>query len=561
MTMTEKRRPQAGGMPSRIRLWTGWIGLVMLAAGSLQAAARAASGLPGEGSTADHGKFESLQKEFVSGPEVTEACLRCHTEAGDQVAESIHFTWEYTHPGTGQTLGKRNVINAFCGNVVGNEPRCTSCHAGYGWDDMRQSAANAQATPDCLVCHDRSGQYAKSAAGAGHPPLDPVADNTVTITGKQAWAVDLSKAAQSVGMPGRDNCGNCHFFGGGGDNIKHGDLSSALYEPPREVDVHMSPQGGDFACSKCHVTEQHQWAGSRYNVKAADTGGTGKPGERRRVATCQSCHGNAPHGADIQGWKLNNHTDTLACQSCHIPAFARGGVATKTLWDWSTAGRLDDNGQPIAESEFVQSDGSHRHTYLSTKGDFAWQENTEPVYAWFNGQVEYTTADRKIDPSKTVEINPIEGHADGADSRIWPFKRMEGRQAYDSQRNELVYVHTWGPDSNTAFWGNFNWQQAIEAGMAAAGEEYSGEYGFVDTYMYWPITHMVAPAENALRCGACHAAEGRMAGLAGVYLPGEDPFRRAGTGGLLLMLAALLGVLVHAAIRRVISWTRGGGDG
>jgi hypothetical protein len=191
-------------------------------------------------STADHSKFLSLQKEFQSGPEVTEACLECHTEADDQMMHSIHFKWDYEHPETGQRLGKSNVINSFCGSVAGNEARCTSCHAGYGWEDMNQPPPQEANAKDCLVCHDKSDQYTKLATGAGHPPMEAKGK---TITGQKAWAVDLKKAAMSVGMPDRDNCGNCHFYGGGGDNVKHGDLSSALYNPTHDVDVHMSSLG------------------------------------------------------------------------------------------------------------------------------------------------------------------------------------------------------------------------------------------------------------------------------------------------------------------------------
>ena len=36
-------------------------------------------------STADHSKFDALKKDFKSGPEVTKACLTCHTEAAKQV--------------------------------------------------------------------------------------------------------------------------------------------------------------------------------------------------------------------------------------------------------------------------------------------------------------------------------------------------------------------------------------------------------------------------------------------------------------------------------------------
>lgn len=512
-------------------------------------------------STTDHGKLKPLQRDFASGPEVTRACLECHTEAGDQVMHSIHFTWEFEQPATGQILGKRHVINSFCGNVVGNEARCTSCHAGYGWEDMHQAPAAAVVTPDCLVCHDRSGQYTKTATGAGHPPLAPVPEGMQTITGAKAWAVDLTRAAQSVGLPGRDNCGNCHFYGGGGDNVKHGDLSSALFDPPRAIDVHMSPQGEDFTCATCHVSDRHQWPGSRYNLTAVGGGAPAKPGAPRRAASCQSCHTDTPHEASIIGLKLDDHTDTLACQSCHIPAFARGGVATKTFWDWSTAGRLDEEGRALAISDYLEADGDRRDTYLSTKGDFDWGENVPPVYAWFNGAVEYTTADRQVDPTAPVEINPIHGTPDGADSRIWPFKRMEGRQPYDSEMNELVYTHVWGPGTDTALWSNFDWARAIRAGMEAANEPYSGSYGFVDTYMYWPITHMVAPATDALRCGDCHAASGRMTGLSGINLPGTRPFSAAGIAGMGLVLVTLGGVLVHAGLRLIGRRRREGGHG
>lgn len=449
-------------------------------------------------STVDHSKLDVLQKEFASGPEVTQACLSCHTQADDQLMHSIHFNWDYQSD-SGQTLGKSNVINAFCGNVAGNEARCTSCHAGYGWDDMSKTPQEAKVEPDCLVCHDRSGQYTKTATGAGHPPLDPVKPGTKTITGALAWAVDLTKAAQSVGMPGRDNCGNCHFYGGGGDNVKHGDLSSALYAPAKEVDVHMSPDGLNFTCSTCHVEDKHNWAGSRYDTLAKDVVGTGKPGAVRTAATCESCHDSDPHPANIKGLKLNDHTDKLACQSCHIPEFARGGVATKTKWDWSTAGRMSPEGKPMHEDNFIQSDGKALHTYLSTKGHFDYGEDVVPHYAWFNGHVEYATGE-VIDPNGVVEVNRLNGQPGAADSRIWPFKRMEGRQAYDTDSLKLAYSHVWGPTTDTAFWTNFDWSKAIEAGMKAAGQEYSGNFDFVDTHMYWPITHMVAPASDALDC-------------------------------------------------------------
>jgi hypothetical protein len=42
-------------------------------------------------STADHSKFEELQQEFESAPEVTKACLGCHTEASKQIHKTLHW--------------------------------------------------------------------------------------------------------------------------------------------------------------------------------------------------------------------------------------------------------------------------------------------------------------------------------------------------------------------------------------------------------------------------------------------------------------------------------------
>ena len=56
----------------------------------------------------------------------------------------------------------------------------------------------------------------------------------------------------------------------------------------------------------------------------------------------------------------------------------------------------------------------------------------------------------------------------------------------------------------TAYWKNWDWAKAIEGGQESVGREFSGEYGFVQTVMYWPITHMVSPADQALSCKDCH---------------------------------------------------------
>ncbi len=499
-------------------------------------------------STADHSKFEELKASFPNGgPEVTKACLKCHTEAGHQFMKNIHWTWTYENKKTGQLLGKKYLVNTFCTNSRGNEGMCAQCHAGYGWKDETFDFTNEN-NIDCVVCHDRTGTYYKTPPSKGNKAC------SIMFEGKQP--IQWSKVAQNVGLPARENCGGCHFYGGGGDGVKHGDLDSSLIHPDKKLDVHMNESGANFPCTECHVTKKHVWAGSRYDVIAKDTEGTGKPGQRRDVATCESCHSATPHPINsLANIKLNNHVDRVACQTCHIPTIARGGVATKVDWDWRTAGKTK-NGEGYKEKNYTQGNGEHRATYKSIKGSFKYGENLVPHYGWFNGQMIYTTIDTKFDPSSgPVDINRYTGSANDPNSRIWPFKQMHTFQPYDKGNNTLVYMHLWGEDKD-AYWGNYDFGKAIKKGMEKNNLPYSGEYGFVETYSYWPITHMVAPKEDALTCGECHAKEGRLKDLQGFYLPGRGDNYWLDLIGLLAVAATLFGVFGHGLIRFVFNKAR-----
>ena len=491
-------------------------------------------------STADHSKFTQLQKPFKTGEEVTDACLSCHTEAAKQVMATKHWTWDFKQKQTGQTLGKKNVVNAFCIGTRSNEAFCTSCHVGYGWKDDKFDFTS-QRNVDCLVCHDTTGKYKKIPGLAGHPNYTPM--EYPPHSGKTIEAVDLERVARHVGKTRRDNCGACHYFGGGGDAVKHGDLDSSLNKPDRALDVHMDKDGLNFTCATCHQTDSHRVAGSRYQPTGSDPHGPimrGKHGDRN-PATCQACHGDKPH--KLNDAKLNDHTRKLACQTCHIPAYARGGIATKMSWDWSTAGRLTPDGDPI-----TRKNAEGQVVYDSKKGDFSYGENVVPEYLWFNGTVQYLLADEKIDPTNTVHINRFIGSADDPGSRIWPVKVFHGKQPYDTVHRTLLIPHTWGPD-DASLWSNFDWKKALDFGMEATGRPYSGQYGFVQSEMTWPITHMVAPKKQALNCAECHSRQGRLQNIAGIYIPGRDRIEWLDTAGYSLAGLAFLGVLGHGTLR------------
>ena len=90
----------------------------------------------------------------------------------------------------------------------------------------------------------------------------------------------------------------------------------------------------------------------------------------------------------------------------------------------------------------------------------------------------------------------------------------------------------------------------------ARGEEFSGEYGFVETEYFWPITHMVAPKEKALDCADCHERDGRLAGVPGLYMPGGDKNDTLDLIGWLMVVGTLGGVALHGIGRMIANKAR-----
>jgi len=489
-------------------------------------------------STADHSKFKELQQEFSSGPEVTKVCLSCHTEAAKQIHLTQHWKWEYRNPDTNQLLGKKNVVNNFCTSVSSNYKACASCHIGYNTDGPKFDLTS-ETNVDCLVCHDQTGKYKKPSGFAGNPVTKDT--EFPPGSGKIVRGINLSEISQKVGPTKRSTCGTCHFYGGGGDGVKHGDLDSSLEKPEKALDVHMAADGLNFTCATCHMTKGHQVPGSRYAPTAQDKEGAHMRGKAdgSNPTTCQACHGQTPHKKEA---KLNDHTDKLACQTCHIPAFARGDVPTKMSWDWSTAGKRDKNGKPLV----IKNDEGH-DIYLGIKGDFVYEDNVKPEYYWFNGTVKYTLADDKIDKAnQPVWISKFEGSATDGKSMIWPVKLFRGKQPFDAENKTLTINHLAGQDED-AYWKNMNWDRAIAAGMAAAGKPYSGKYDFIETAAMWPITHMVAPKDKAVGCAECHSSNGRLEKVDGIYIPGRsrDHLGLLDTAGWALVGLTVLGIAGH----------------
>ena len=529
------------------RLLIVWTGLVFLAAAAIALAETGAEKdlAPGRTMaqqamshneiwiTTDHAKHNILKQEFHSGEDVTRACLTCHSEAASQFHKTIHWTWLDPNVPRENQIGKAGYsINNFCISIHANEPRCTSCHAGYGWKDKSFDFTD-QAKVDCLVCHEQTGTYDKFPTAAGNA----VTEATVfKENGKTYTPPEWNKVAQSVGRPTRKNCGTCHFTGGGGDGVKHGDLDTSLTKPNKLLDVHMGLDGQNFDCVRCHTTVLHNIAGRTYATPAAKDRKSLVEDDLASKITCESCHTSTPHKA---GSKPNDHTDKVACQSCHIPEFARVNP-TKMFWDWSAAGKKKD-GKPYKEKGPLG-----KPVYDTKKGNFVWAKNVTPEYFWFNGAINSITAKDMIDPSRPVQINWPVGSRDDANARIFPFKVHQGKQPYDKVNKTLLIPHLFGKKGSEAYWANYDWKRALDSGMRHAGLPFSGEFDFVETAYVYPTTHMVAPKADTVSCGQCHAREGsRLAKLTGFHMPARDPFKLVNTLGWGLVLVSLIGVLLH----------------
>ncbi|NHA13724.1 tetrathionate reductase family octaheme c-type cytochrome [Thioalkalivibrio sp. XN279] len=424
------------------------------------------------------------------------ACLACHGKIGDDILTTGHWKWEGVAAGIegfeAGIHGKTDIINNFCVAVPTNEGRCTQCHIGYDWKDDTYDFGNAKLI-DCFACHDQTGTYSKAPPAAGRPPA----------------TVDLQAVAQSVGenngVPTRKACLFCHQNAGGGDNVKHGDLSSDLIATTREYDVHMGVDGGDLNCGACHDVKRdldgnllsHGIGGMPYH--SVDEG---------VMRQCDDCHSPSVHvGTSVEA--IFNSHERLACQACHIPAISRK-LPTKTEWYWADAGQDID---PIP----IDAD-TGKPAYDKMKGSFNWELNVRPTLRFYDGKwiksligENDTVASLPSEDGKVYLGGPAADYTN-PDAKIYPFKKLIGNQPADANNGTILVPHLFGTAGGpNPYWGAYDWNLALQDGADRTGQPYTGEFEFVDTVSYWAVNHEVAPAADALgqggNCGDCHFSD------------------------------------------------------
>ncbi len=410
----------------------------------------------------------------ITNYEGPQTCVACHTQEANDALHSEHMKWD----------GKWAQVNTYCTAPQPAEYACLSCHASTG--KVTNQTVN---DVDCLICH--SDTYRRS--------LQPL-DIPLTVTDWQGnqktymtprknaegnytmqprfdlmpAGTTMAQLAQNVHLPTRATCLRCHATAGGSDGAKRGDMSTALINPSLTSDVHMSPQGANFTCQACHVTTDHQIPGKGIDLRISEGGA---------VKSCADCHGAKPHG----NAELNRHTDRVACQTCHVPTFAKD-MPTELSRDWR---------HPVWNPAGCSGQGAW-------VGEEVKASNVVPRYTFWNGtSYVYDLAQSvSAQPDGTYAMAKANGSIDEDGSKLYPIKLHEAVQPrHDASGRMVQYDVLW----------NFmtgKYEEAAARGVAFMN--LNGSYSWVNTTAEQLITHGVGPKDSALRCADCHENTARM---------------------------------------------------
>ena len=384
-------------------------------------------------------------------------CQACHARQVQEFGVSNHYQWQ----------GKFGVINDFCGypdinfgpgkltTVHGTQVDggCATCHAGMG---ERPTAGNPH-NADCLICH--ANDYRRTL---------------VNVNGAWRFVPDRANMPSTITIqeePTRLACLACHAYAGGGCNNKRGDMSDALATPATNIDVHMSR---GLTCVDCHVADDHRIAGRGVDLRID---------EGVAMRACTSCH----DPADDHDERERRHLNKVACQSCHIPAFARA-VSTDMLRDFRS---VEVNARGLYEPKITR------------------QSNVIPAYAFWNGGTEFYTF-RAMAAAGQALARPLGSINDG---KLYPFKLHQAIQPQDPVSQALL------PVKAGILFQTGNVDQAIRVGAQEAGFNLTQGYTFVNTQRWMGIFHEMPPASQVVTCAQCHDATNRVNFAALGYTP------------------------------------------
>jgi hypothetical protein len=358
-----------------------------------------------------------------------------------------------------------NILGNWDGIDASWNGACSNCHVGRGLQPSTTSSATQLDNIDCLVCHQDKYKRKKNATTGMFEP------DTAAMT------VTMNQAVQTVHKPTRTGCLACHAKAGGGDAVKRGDLALAnATTGDSAYDVHMATTRGNLACQACHTVQNHRIAGSGMDLRVVDLDVQVK---------CTKCHTTKESSTGHATTAVNAHVGRVACQTCHIPKYARNAAdtaateATETHRSWLSTHAAAPPYHPAAIKA----------------------NDLTPRYAFWNG---YSNVGLLHDtPAKDPATNayptsrPVGGINDSA-SKLYPFKYKTAEAPFATNRGKLIAIDT------SVFFATADSDAAVKQGLVNMGYTTTEPYSWVTTDAYQLITHTVPPRTSALACTSCH---------------------------------------------------------
>ncbi len=398
-------------------------------------------------------------------------CRSCHAKQFTDMYGALHYQWQSTAPDNVNTTalqGKVNsAINAYCINIQGNwGAQCGACHAGRGAQPVWTSnPTTAQLdNVDCLMCHNEA--YALARVRLSTTSLGPPA-GTAQAT--------LDSYVRNVGKPTRKTCLKCHAYGGGGDGLKRGDISSMQgATTDGNHDVHMATGRGNMTCQTCHKFVNHKVTGKGSDLQSTDHAAEIK------CATSE-CHATRQTGGHVTA-AVNKHVTRVACQTCHVTKYGKG-VATEMERDWR-----------------VRKANGHPSNVTAT--------NVTPTYKFWNRKT-WNYLKGNTGRFNTVtgawETVQLQGSIAGdTTNKLYPFKYKIAYQPLRTTGSVLIAL-----DTNEYLNISGDYALSVAKGLTGMGYSSSDSWNTVKADTYQMLNHTIADAQSTggvLVCADCHEA-------------------------------------------------------
>jgi len=404
-------------------------------------------------------------------------CLSCHKTEALQMHGSTHYQWQgravYMTNGPASQGKIGDAVNSYCINILGNWETCGSCHVGLGAQPLTTDDPDdlELANIDCLICHQKEYKRIKS--------------NGKFIPDSAAMTITLDQAVQTVHLPERSNCIQCHAKAGGGDAVKRGDLALAsAVTQDVDYDVHMATSGADLNCQECHIVSDHKIAGKGSDIRPTDLD---------LEVTCTQCHENKMTLSGHDDKTIGRHVSRVACQTCHIPFYAKDA---------------DDTFQ----SEATETHRTWRETHSASVPFHPRAEkanNRVPKYRFWNrysnnyllGDPAILDTDTNAYPTSRPEgsVTDID-----PDNKLYPFKYKTAEQPIINDTDQLIALDT------KVFFATADADAATQAGLMNMGFDANEPYTWIKTDTYQLLNHQVSSKDQALKCSDCHTGTSRI---------------------------------------------------